>query len=147
VGSIEKRLERLEAAASETRSEPERLSLVRHLLETIRVHKQGRSVYSATDTEINVIGGMVAFGKLPDKAGAYTFPSGATITFTNSGDGSTYQGYITGRVEVEDLPVGLREYITRMDPAKQPERERRLYELLEAELESRRSSAASSARA
>jgi hypothetical protein len=130
VGSLEKRLERLEAATGETSSPPERPNLVTHVLDIIEVHRQGRSVYPATDTEINVIGGLVAFNKLPDKAGAYTFPSGATITFTGPSSRGTYQAYITGRVEVEDLPEGLREYIRRMDPAKQPERERRLYELL-----------------
>jgi hypothetical protein len=107
---------------------PAHPSLVRHVLEMIRIHKWGRSVYPATDHELNILGMLVAANELPEGVGEYTFPSGATITSTESGD-----AYISGRVEVEDLGEGLRGYFERMEPAKQPERLRRLYELLEDE--------------
>ncbi len=74
------------------------------------------------------MGALEAHNRLPEGAAAYTFPSGATIAFTDSG-----KAHISGRVEVEDLPEGIRPYVARMDRAKQPERERRLYELLEGE--------------
>jgi hypothetical protein len=120
-----KRLER-EALASSAGTKPRPLSLlIRHVLDTIQIHKWGRTVYQATDTEINILGMLKAHNRLPDGAGAYTFPSGATITFTDPS-----KAHISGRVEVEDLPGGVREYVTRIDRAKQPERERRLYELL-----------------
>jgi hypothetical protein len=102
---------------------PAHPSLVRHVLEMIRIHKWGRSVYQATDHELNILGMLVAANELPEGVGEYTLPSGAIITFSEGGS-----AHITGRVEVEDLGEGLREYFERMDPAKQPERLRRLYE-------------------
>jgi hypothetical protein len=126
MGSLGNRLERLEALVGGPPLPPARPSLVRHVLETIQIHKWGRSVYQATDHELNILGMLVAANELPEGVGEYTFPSGATITSSESG-----QAYISGRVEVEDLGKGLREYVERMDPAKQPERLRRLYKLLE----------------
>jgi hypothetical protein len=126
MGSLENRLERLEARVGEPPLPPARPSLVGHVLEMIRIHRWGRSVYQATDHELNLLGMLVAASELPERVGEYTFPSGATITFTEPGS-----AYITGRVEVEDLSEGLREHFERMEPAKQPERLRRLYELLE----------------
>jgi len=125
---VRSRLKRLERAALGGGTEPPRSpnSLITHVLDTIQVHKWGRSVYQATDAEINIVGMLEAHNRLPDGAGEYTFPSGATIAFTERGE-----AYISGRVEVEDLPEGIRPYVERMDPARQPERERRLYELLE----------------
>jgi hypothetical protein len=126
MGSLEKRVGRLEALVGEAPTPPARPSLVKHVLETIRIHKWGRSVYPATDHELNIMGMLEAGNHFSGASGEYTFPSGATITFTEAGS-----AYITGRVEVEDLGEGLREYVERMEPAKQAERLRRLYELLE----------------
>ena len=131
MAGIERRLEALEERAGQLRaftSPPH--YLIRHLLETIRVHKWGRSVYQATDRELNTVGMLVAANEFPYGVGVYTFPSGVTVTLTRTEDGESIQAEGSGRLEVEDLPEGLRPYFERMDPAKQPERERRLQELL-----------------
>lgn len=68
------------------------------VLNALWLHKCGGSVYPATDRELRLIAAACA---------------GETIT---------------GDVRPEDLPEGVREYFERMDPAKQPGRERWLYE-------------------
>jgi hypothetical protein len=125
---VRSRIKRLERAAEEeTIVRPQSPNqLIVHVLDTIQVHKWGRSVYRATDTEINVMGMLEAHNRLPDKGGEYTFPSGATIAFAEDG-----KAYISGRVAVEDLPGGIRECVARLEPARQPEKERWLHELLE----------------
>jgi hypothetical protein len=131
VGSLNGRVRRLEGRLGSEAAEPQRNYLIWHVLETIQIHKWGGSVYQATDRELNIVGMLVASNELPDGAGVYTFPSGATVTLTRTGDGESIQAEGAGRVEVEDLPEGIRRYFARMDPTKQPERERQLYELLE----------------
>jgi hypothetical protein len=133
VGSLDRRrLKRLEERIGGEAEEPARHYLnylTMHLLETIQVHKWGGSVYQATDQELNIVGMLAASNELPEGVGVYTFPSGATVTLTPASGRVRAEG--SGRIEVEDLPEGIRPYFARMDPAKQPERERQLYELLE----------------
>jgi hypothetical protein len=131
MGSLNGRVKRLEALAPEVSPSSagvaqRRSYMVRHVLDVIQVHKWGGSVYDATDAELNTIGMLYAGNEVAGDGfpGVYEFPSGATITFPEPG-----KAYITGRVEVEDLPEGLRQYLVRMDPAKQPARLRQLDEL------------------
>lgn len=68
------------------------------VLDILWDHRNGRYTYAATDRELRLMASMCAGEE------------------------------ITGTVESEDLPEGVREYFDRMDPREQPARERYLYE-------------------
>lgn len=128
------RIDRLEALAHAEQEEllswrPD--DQLQDVLEILQVHRWGGSVYPATDREIRILGALHAYQQLPAGEGEYQLPSGAVVSLTDNADGTTSVS-VRGRADVEDLPEGTREYVRRMDPDRQPERDRQLCELWRA---------------
>lgn len=93
-----------------------------------RFHTDGRIRYAATDREITMLG-IAHAGEELQVEGEFRLPySGTTIRFVRD-DEDTFSVDMDGVVVVEDLPEGVREHFKRMDPAAQPARDQRLYEM------------------
>ncbi len=100
------------------------------MLEKLLAHTCTRTVYPATDRELNVLGLLHAYFCLPGGVGEYRFPSsGVVITLSDNGEDGTQDVGLSGNVCVEDLPEAVQERVERMSPHEQPERERYLHEL------------------
>lgn len=93
-----------------------------------RFHANGSARYSATDREIHSLGLVCAFWALPDGVGKHRYPSGVVVEWTEEDADGMQAVNASGNVPLEDLPEEVRQFFVRMDPAKQPERERFLYE-------------------
>jgi hypothetical protein len=91
------------------------------------MHRITQTTYPATDCELNILGVLHAHSELSD-FGEWEMSSGARVTLDDEGNGMAAI-YVEGDVLVSDLPEYMRECVRRMDPAAQPEREQRLYEL------------------
>lgn len=136
-GSLHKRLEVLESHLT-AGEEPDwdaddQLEAVLH---SAQVNRWGRSVYPATDRELNILAGSHAYHELPGSVGELELPSGAVVILEDAGDGYTDLA-VRGTVLPSDLPEGVREYVERMDSKKQPGRERWLYDNRHANRERR----------
>ena len=131
---MERRLGRLEEIERPEQQFPDWLmedqleSVADKLVFYRRFHGDGRVRYPATDRELHLLGLLCAREQQPGGVGEHRFPSGAVVSWRDNGDG-TPSVSTSGYVRLEDLPEGVREYFKRMDPAEQPEREKRLYEL------------------
>ena len=93
----------------------------------LQVQEWGRSVYQATDREIALCGVVHAYQELGGKSGTWETPSGARV-FVEDHRNGTHSFRVEGAVAVEDLPEDTGRLLERMDPTKQPKRERLLYE-------------------
>ncbi len=94
-----------------------------------RFHSDHAVRYPATDREIHLLGLLWAEHALgEEEGGVCEFPSGLAVTLTaEPGDGG-FRVEAPRAVRVEDLPEEVGAYFERMDPEKQPERERFLYD-------------------
>src|SRR5215210_1722173 len=97
------------------------------MMEALLLHRCPGSVQLCTDREINVLGILHAFYRLPGGEGKYQMASAAVVSLTEAGEG-IFDISLSGDVSVEDLPEGVQRYIERIDPGQQPVRERWLYE-------------------
>lgn len=102
---------------------------LRDIVQCLRVHRPGGSKQLATDRQIHMAGVLCAIEAVGSEGipGEHTFPSGRSVSFTGKSDGQL-QVEASSLIPLEDLPDGVREYFERMDPDRQPERERWLYE-------------------
>jgi hypothetical protein len=100
----------------------------KNLLEALLVHRCAGTIQACTDREINVLGILHAFYRLPGGVGEHRMASGAVVSLTKDGEG-ILDVHLSANVSIEDLPEGVRRHVKRIDPEKQPARERRLYEL------------------
>lgn len=103
------------------------------ILDALRVHRCGGTVYPATDRELSILSGLHAYHELEESGGVgeLQLPSGAVVSLKDAGDGLrdlSTSGVVLG----SDLPEGVREYVERMEPSKQTDRERFLYEMWES---------------
>ena len=98
------------------------------LLNALLIHRCAGTVQVCTAREINVLGILHAFYRLPGGLGEHRLASGAVISLTKDGDG-ILDVHLSANVSIDDLPEGVRRHVKRIDPKKQPARERRLYEL------------------
>lgn len=80
-----------------------------------------------TDREINLLGAAYALVQLGGP-GEFELPASKTVVSWSEGGNGKPVVSVSGTVSVEDLPAGTAEFIERMDPTKQPERERWLFE-------------------
>lgn len=99
---------------------------VEEMLEALLVHGCAKTRQLCTDREINVLGAMHAFWRLPGGTGEHCFPSGAVATWSDNEDGTSSLALSRG-VSVEDLPEEVQKRVERMEPEKQQVRERWLY--------------------
>ncbi len=93
-----------------------------------RHHSDGRVRYPATDREIHLLGLLCALWELGG-TGEHSYPSGVVVTWGEADDEGLQTVGASGYVSLEDLPEDVRRYFERMEPAKQPDRERFLYEV------------------
>ncbi len=91
-----------------------------------RFHSDHTVRYLATDRELFLLAVLCAAHALGEEGGEHVFPSGLAVTLTPDEDGALRAG-APRLIGVEGLPEGVREYFERMDPKKQPKRERFLY--------------------
>jgi hypothetical protein len=95
-----------------------------------RFHADGRVRYPATDREIHLLGLLCALWELggpPPEPGEHRFEgTDLAVVWCDNGDGS-FNASTSRPVRLEDLPEDVRVHFERMDPARQPERERFLY--------------------
>lgn len=96
------------------------------LLEALLLHRCAGSVQACTDRQINVLGILHAFYRLPGGVGEYRMTSGIVVSLTNKGD-DALDVRLSGNVSIEDLSEGVRKHVKRIDPEKQLARERWLY--------------------
>jgi hypothetical protein len=96
------------------------------LLEALLLHRCGGSAQACTDRQINVLGILHAMYRLPGGVGEYRMPSGVVVSLTDNGD-DVLDIRLSGNVSIEDLPDSVQRHIKRIEPDKQPERERWLY--------------------
>jgi hypothetical protein len=131
--NIQRRLNKLEELATPYESSP----LVafpdwpfddqaEDMMDALLLHRCAGSVQLCTDREVNVLGILHAFFRLPDDEGEHQMASGVVVSLARNG--SKFDICLSGNVSVEDLPKGVQRHIQRIDPEKQPERERWLYE-------------------
>ncbi len=128
-GGLERRLEDLEAREGGNLEEFADWPIedqLEQVLDALRMHRITDTAQLATDRQIHLMGLLCAREELPDGEGEYRFPSGLVVSWTSYAD-DTCSASASGYVRVEDLPEGVREHFERMDPVKQPERERWLY--------------------
>ena len=100
---------------------------------SLQVHRWGGTRQIATDRQIHCMGLLCALWELPDGIGEHRFPSGAVVTWFPPDSDDLQAVDVSGHIGLEDLPEGVREYWERMEPEKQPERERELYGLYRGE--------------
>lgn len=96
------------------------------MMEALLLHRCAGSVQLCTDREINVLGILHAFYRLPDGEGDHQMTSGAVVSLTRNGP--QFDISLSGDVSAEDLPEDVQKCIERMDPDEQAARERWLYE-------------------
>ncbi len=130
---LDRRLERLEEQARDDLpvlwNPPEwpldeQLKDVRAYLD---FHRRFKTTAVCTDREINLLGLAAAYKELEGKPGSWVAPSGAVVYLEDNEDG-TFGVDISSNLVVEDLLEGTREHVERMDPTRQAERDRWLYE-------------------
>lgn len=133
MSGLDRRLERLETQASAELPvlwNPHQWPLDEQL-EDVRCyldfHGRFKTTAVCTDREINLLGLAAAYEALGGEAGEWEAPSGGVVSLEENGDG-TFGVHLSSNLAVEDLPEGMREYVERMDPARQAERDRWLYE-------------------
>lgn len=92
------------------------------MLNALLLHRCAGSVQLCTDREINVLGILHAFFRLPDDEEEHRMASGAVVSLTRNGP--QFDISLSNNVSIEDLPKSVQRYIKRIDPDEQPARER-----------------------
>lgn len=125
---LRRRLQKLEGSAGPEEQLPDwpLEEQAQDVMDSLEIHRMGGTKQLATDREINVLGILYAAGELPGGMGEYRFRSGVVVTLTDNGS-DTPSASLSGDVSLEDLPDEVGRHFERMDPDKQPERERWLH--------------------
>jgi hypothetical protein len=93
-------------------------------------HADGGVRYPATDREIHLLALLCALWELggpPLESGEHRFEGTDLVVAWRKNGHDSYSASPSRSVRIEDLPEDVRLHFERMDPAKQPERERFLY--------------------
>jgi hypothetical protein len=110
------------------------------VVEAVKYSRYAGVPYPATDREIALLALLANFEDLLDgyTVGPLHLPSGAVVGLAEADGGDDARLVVRGRVLVKDLPEQVRHHVSRMPPARQPERERQLPILHQQEIEMQR---------